>query len=140
MRIKKMVPSLQSFDCSTNSPCQYQPAERRVWRIWMLMLGCKGLTRSMITLTWWVAPNWLPLEKNSVHLHILHENAPLCKRLHQILLKPQRDGIELQSQHLRKKKSQLINFWYVTRRCMFQDQIILSKSLRLTLKLPRTDS
>ena len=134
-----MIPSLQSFDCSTNSPCQYQPAERRVWRIWMLMLGCKGLTRSMITLIWGVASNWSPSKKTK-HLRIWHENAPLCKRLHQILLKPQRDGIELQSQHLRKKKSQLINFWYVTRRCMFQDQIILSKSLRLTLKLPRTDS
>ena len=46
MRINEMIGNLISFDLQMNSPCQYQ--KRQLWRkgrrIWILILGCKGLT------------------------------------------------------------------------------------------------
>ena len=57
--------------------------------------------------TFWQGKGWvliksLYLQKPTVASLLV--NVPLCKRLHQTLLNLQRDGIELQSQHLNKNK------------------------------------
>ena len=45
MRIKEMITNLRCFDYTMNSPfvCPKGKVWKRVWGIWMLMLGCKGL-------------------------------------------------------------------------------------------------
>ena len=36
--------TIDALDCETNSPCQhFRKCKRTVWRICILMLGCKGL-------------------------------------------------------------------------------------------------
>ena len=49
MRIKEIIDNLCSFDCYTNSPYSTNgKVLRRVWRMWILMLGRKGLKGKMV--------------------------------------------------------------------------------------------
>ena len=44
MRIKEMITNLRGLDCYSNTPCStLGNVEKIVWRICILMLGCKGL-------------------------------------------------------------------------------------------------
>ena len=46
MRILEMITNIRSFDCYTNSSCHHQRKcveSQRVWQIWVLTLGYKGL-------------------------------------------------------------------------------------------------
>ena len=61
MRMKEMIADLRSFDLQRNSPCQYRKdIKRRVLRIWILMLGCKGLNFKQMKL-----PKTMALVNNS---------------------------------------------------------------------------
>ena len=51
MRIKGLIANLRSFDFETNSHVGTKGnVKRRVWRIWILMLGYKELKGN----EWWV--------------------------------------------------------------------------------------
>ena len=42
--IEEMIINVRSFDCQTNSPSEFQKKlTEKVWRIWILMLWCKGV-------------------------------------------------------------------------------------------------